>query len=259
MIKIFVFFIVFLTTFHASAETVAINGAVAKPGNIPWQADLRLRQAIGQAGDLTEKTFWSGAAWFSEENKRSQETLQRYLLETSALLALSAPKKAQRDFFKQKNRYLQKLSPTGRKIAVLEPVRLEQNPRQNFRLQAGDTIFFPERLDKVLVTGAVANDCWLDLQALKDVLWYARQCPLQAFADQDFFYLILPNGEITTVPVAAWNRQDPVLVPPNALLFIPIQAKTLAKTAPDFNSIFVEFLSTWPTVWLFEKRETHAP
>jgi hypothetical protein len=81
---------------------------------------------------------------------------------------------------------------------------------------------------------------------MQEVRAYARQCAILDDAERDYLWLIQPDGQVRRVGVAAWNRQDGVVMAPGSRILVPIRSDDLEMPTPELNQQLAEFLATQP-------------
>ena len=75
---------------------------------------------------------------------------------------------------------------------------------------------------------------------------YLRACPSGAQADADYLWLIQPDGHVTRLGNAPWNREDGVPPAPGSTLLVPIRSDDLDPPTPELNQQLAEFIATQP-------------
>ncbi|MBD9503593.1 capsule biosynthesis GfcC family protein [Pseudomonas sp. BGr12] len=231
-----------------ASTRIEVLGAVPAPGEKEIAEGLRLGDLISQLR-VDPLGYWLGASWQSDSLKQGQQRLKAGVLfdliqiERLAMLqnepGLAAA--AQR-----LNEQVSRLPITGRRLYRLDPLAVELNALHSPKLQGGDRLIFPPRPDSIRVTGAVSNDCKLPFAPLQQAYRYAQQCPALAEADPDYLYLIQPDGQVSRLGRALWNREETAPPAPGAILLIPLDATRVDAIAADLNSELARFIATQP-------------
>ncbi|UGB38269.1 capsule biosynthesis GfcC family protein [Frateuria soli] len=232
----------------AHAATVEVQGRVAHPGTQVLPEGARLADAL-LAADPRPDAYVLGAAWLRPSLEPAQRRLKAGVLYDLDVLAGEAGL-AGDDRLQAVARRLadmvRALPVTGRaRGALLDPRPLELSP-QNHLLAEGDRVLFPARPATVRVTGAVAHDCRLPHEPLRDAAAYLDDCPLAPGADADWLYAIQPDGTVERLGVALWNRAGPQPLAPGAVLYVPIRQAAAAKVDPLLNDQLAQWLATQP-------------
>ncbi|MNP30642.1 hypothetical protein D3C76_1237230 [compost metagenome] len=133
---------------------------------------------------------------------------------------------------------------TGRQIAKLDPVAVEVGFARNIRLDDGDRLIYPLRVDEVEVLGAVAEPCRLAYLPMQEASDYLQGCTTLVDADADYLWLIQPNGESRRVGIAPWNRQSGQIPAAGSKIFVPVKTDDLDPPIPELNQQLAEFIAT---------------
>jgi hypothetical protein len=227
---------------------IDVVGAVPSPGEKEIAQGLRLGDLLGQL-QIDPQGYWLGASWQRESLKQEQQRLKAgVLFDLIQLqrLALLQNETGLASAAKRLNEQVSRLPVTGRRLYRLDPLAVELNTAHSPRLQGGDRLIFPPRPDSIRVTGAVSSDCKLPFTALQQAYRYAQECPALAEADQDYVYLIQPDGQVSRLGIALWNREEANPPAPGAVLLIPLDATRVDAIVPDLNSELATFIATQP-------------
>lgn len=227
---------------------IEVLGEVPSPGEVEIIEGLRLGELMGQL-QVDPQGYWLGASWQRESLKQEQQRLKAgVLFDLIQLrrLALLQDKPALAAAAQRVNEQVSALPITGRRIYHLDPLAVELNAAHSPKLLGGDRLIFPPRPDSVRVMGVVAQDCKLRFAPFQQAYQYAQQCPVLAEADPDYLYLIQPDGQVSRLGIALWNRQDAAPPAPGAVLLVPLDAKAVDSIAPDLNRELAGFLATQP-------------
>ena len=122
---------------------------------------------------------------------------------------------------------------------------LKKFPEFNSSLD-GDSLVYPLRPSTVEVLGAVAQPCRLPYRAMQEARDYLRSCQPSAEAEQDYLWLIQPDGQTRRIGVAMWNLEEGHWPVPGSRILVPIKNDDLEPPTPELNQQLAEFLATQP-------------
>ncbi|MDF3865248.1 capsule biosynthesis GfcC family protein [Pseudomonas denitrificans (nom. rej.)] len=234
-------------TLFASTR-IEVLGAVPSPGEKQIAEGLRLGDLVGQL-QVDPLGYWLGASWQRDSLRQEQQRLKAgVLFDLIQLerLAMLQNEPALAAAARRMNEQVSQLPITGRRLYRLDPLAVELNAAHSPKLQGGDRLIFPARPDSIRITGAVLNDCKLPFAPLQQAYRYAQQCPALAVADPDYLYLIQPDGQVSRLGRALWNREVAAPPAPGAILLIPLDATRVDAIAPNLNSELAKFIATQP-------------
>ncbi|QJP10958.1 capsule biosynthesis GfcC family protein [Pseudomonas multiresinivorans] len=236
------------TTAHG-ATRIEVLGELPSPGVREIDDGLRLGVLLQQL-QVNPQSYWLGASWQRQSLIQEQRRLKAgVLFDLSQVqrLALLQDKPALANITQRLGEQVLALPVTGRRTYHLDPLQVELNAEHSPRLQGGDRLIFPPRPATVRIIGAVSDNCELPFVPLQPAYRYAPQCPALDEADPDFLYLIQPDGQVTRLGVASWNREEQAAPPaPGAVMLVPLDAQEIKDSAPDLNRELAEFLATQP-------------
>ncbi|TFY87675.1 hypothetical protein DYL59_17960 [Pseudomonas kairouanensis] len=228
----------------ACQAAVTVSGQVRNPGSIEWQPQARLLDLI-TASQPDAEGYWLGAAWLHQPLRDRQARLKAgvlFDLQTLHDAALAAGDEARARMAAQWYAHVQALPVTGRQVAVLDPVAVEVGFAPNLLVSDGDRLVYPPRPDTVRVLGAVVAPCTVAFRPLQRARDYLEACP--PLAPTDDLWLIQPDGQVTRLGIAAWNREDGTPPAPGSTLLVPLRSDDLAPPTPELNQQLAEFLAT---------------
>ncbi|MCY1516735.1 Capsule biosynthesis GfcC [compost metagenome] len=248
--RLLIAFVAALFACHAAAQDqVEVRGDAMKPGPIAISTGTRL-SAVLNAAQVNAESYWLGAAWLHQPLVKEQQRLKAGVLFDLQLLrrnALLDDQPALAELAKRLEEQVAVLPVTGRRPHLLDPVNAEVDPAQNPPVSAGDIFIYPPRPDSIRVMGAVQADCTLAHAPLQQARIYLQQCASRAEADPDYLYLIQPDGQVSRLGIALWNRQDDMAPPaPGAIILVPLKAAGPDSPIPDLNQELAGFLATQP-------------
>lgn len=238
-----------LLTFAVNAEpTVTLTGDAAKPGAYPLEDGMRLHDVLLPA-QVSPKAYLLGAAWLHQPLRAEQLRLKVGVLFDLATLQRNAMLDNQPDLAELAGRLsdkIKRMPVTGRKVAQLDPVRVELNKGENPFLSDGDVLIYPARPTTVQVEGAVATECELPHTPLQPAVDYLKSCPRHAEANLDLLYVIQPDGKVVEEGVALWNETKSVPPAPGARIYVPVHSSGMGDPTPDLNAELAAFIATQP-------------
>ena len=230
------------------AAAVSVSGQVAHPGTVALQPEARLLDVL-TASQPDAQGYWLAAAWLHQPLIEPQARLKAgvlFDLDTLRQAALAAGYDSRADLAARVYRQVQALPVTGRQRAMLDPVAVEVGFAPNQRVSDGDRLIYPPRPAGVRVLGAVAQPCTLVFQPMRAARDYLDECPAVAGADVDYLWLIQPDGHVTRLGNAPWNREEGAPPAPGSTLLVPIRSDDLDPPTPELNQQLAEFIATQP-------------
>ena len=181
---------------------VLVSGEVLYPGYYDTSNGQTISEILEQAGGLTDLGY-PEAAIFTRESVREQQkasyTKNAENLERSLIDAVSSGNPIDGEAYMAINQFIEKLKeqePIGRQVVDIDDYSLQSDPKLDFILQDGDTIFIPKRSSSISVVGEVLN---------ASTLLYREELSIQDYidlsggttegADLSRIFIILPNGQ----------------------------------------------------------------
>ncbi|MBC3302952.1 Capsule biosynthesis GfcC [Pseudomonas cedrina] len=227
---------------------MTVSGQVRNPGPVALPAEARLLDLI-IASQPDAQGYWLAAAWLRQPLREPQARLKAgvlFDLQTLQQAALADGREERARVAARLYQQVQALPVTGRQVAMLDPVAVEVGFAPNLPVSEGDRLVYPPRPDSVRVLGAVAAPCTLAFQALRQARDYLGACPSSNAADSDYLWLIQPDGHVTRLGIAPWNREQGAPPAPGSTLLVPIRSDDLVTPTPELNQQLAEFLATQP-------------
>lgn len=232
----------------ACQAAMTVSGQVLHPGPIPLAPEARLLDVI-IASQPDAEGYWLGAAWLRRPLLERQARLKAgvlFDLQTLRNAALDAGRENRAVQAARLYQQVQALPVTGRQVAVLDPVAVEVGFAPNPRVNDGDQLIYPPRPASVRILGAVAASCTVAFQAQRQARDYLDECPPVAGADRDYLWLIQPDGHVTRLGIAPWNREEGAAPAPGSTVLVPLRSDDLEPPTPELNQQLAEFLATQP-------------
>jgi hypothetical protein len=230
--------------------TVTVTGTVARPGTYALPDQPRLADAA-RAAQVDPEAYVLGASWSQRAQVLSQQRERAgllYELEVIRQQAVAAGDDAMVAASRSLRDWLQSLPLTGRRLVhTLDPAQLVVSDADNFPLDDGDQLSYPKRPVGVRVVGAVVHPCMLPQIGLKAARDYLAECAPSSAADKELLYVIQPDGHVSELGIALWNRSPPMVLAPGAIIYVPLDRHVIRSVADDvFNHELADFLATQP-------------
>ena len=183
-------------------SNVYLSGEFLYPGYYDISAGESISDVITKAGGLTDLAYPEGSVFTRESVKvlqkesysKTAETLERSLID-----AVSSGKEIDSSAYQALNGFisnLKNIEPTGRQVVSVDEYSLRSDPRADFSLQDGDTLFIPKRSSSITVVGEVLNaSTHLYNEDLSIGEYIALSGGITNGADPSKIFVILPNGQ----------------------------------------------------------------
>jgi len=229
-----------------SHAAVTVTGDVANPGAVELPAGGRLLDVISAAQPNAE-SYWLAAVLLRQSLVEQQTRLKAgvlFDLDVLQRMAMLFDRPSRAALAVRLAEQVRRMPVTGRQVAVLDPVAVEVGFARNIRLDDGDRLIYPLRVDEVEVLGAVAESCRLPYQALQEARDYLRGCTPLVDADADYLWLIQPNGVTRRVGIAHWNRESGQIPAAGSKILVPVKNDDLDPPIPELNQQLAEFIAT---------------
>ncbi|MCF4997148.1 hypothetical protein GIW70_04215 [Pseudomonas syringae] len=246
MKRLVVFSACLLLLSSVSHAAVTVSGDVAVPGPVELPAGGRLLDVISEAVPNAEG-YWLAGVLLRQSLLEKQTQLKAgvlFDLEVLHRLALLFDRPSRAALAERLTEQVRQMPVTGRQIADLDPVALEVGFARNIRLEDGDQLIYPKRVDEVEVLGAVVEPCRLPYQPLQEARDYLQGCTLLVDAEADYLWLIQPNGVSRRVGIAHWNRESGQMPVAGSKILVPVKNDDLDPPLPELNQQLAEFIAT---------------
>ncbi|TKJ71476.1 hypothetical protein PspCFBP13508_12470 [Pseudomonas sp. CFBP13508] len=230
----------------ASQAAVRVSGDVANPGPIALPPGGRLLDVISEAVPNAEG-YWLAGGLLRQSLIEEQTRLKvgvLFDLEVLQRMATLFDRPSRAALAQRIAEEVRQMPVTGRQIADLDPVAVEVGFARNIRLDDGDRLIYPKRVDEVQVLGAVTEPCHLPYQPLQEAREYLEDCSILDDAEADYLWLIQPNGVSRRVGIAHWNRESGQFPVAGSRILVPIKNDDLDPPLPELNQQLAEFIAT---------------
>lgn len=230
----------------ASQAAVTVSGDVANPGLIALPPGGRLFDVISEAVPNAEG-YWLAGGLLRQSLIEEQTRLKvgvLFDLEVLQRMATLFDRPSRAALAQRIAEEVRQMPVTGRQIADLDPVAVEVGFARNIRLDDGDRLIYPKRVDEVQVLGAVTEPCHLPYQPLQEAREYLEGCSILEDAEADYLWLIQPNGVSRRVGIAHWNRESGQFPVAGSRILVPIKNDDLDPPLPELNQQLAEFIAT---------------
>jgi len=230
----------------ACQAAVTVSGDVANPGPIALPPGGRLLDVISEAVPNAEG-YWLAGGLLRQSLVEEQTRLKvgvLFDLEVLQRMATLFDRPSRAALAQRVAEEVRQMPVTGRQIADLDPVAVEVGFARNIRLDDGDRLIYPKRVDEVQVLGAVTEPCHLPYQPLQEAREYLEGCSILDDAEADYLWLIQPNGVSRRVGIAHWNRESGQFPVAGSRILVPIKNDDLDPPLPELNQQLAEFIAT---------------
>jgi hypothetical protein len=230
----------------ATQAAVTVSGDVANPGPIALSPGGRLFDVISEAVPNAEG-YWLAGGLLRQSLVEEQTRLKvgvLFDLEVLQRMATLFDRPSRAALAQRVAEEVRQMPVTGRQIADLDPVAVEVGFARNIRLDDGDRLIYPKRVDEVQVLGAVTEPCHLPYQPLQEAREYLEGCSILDDAEADYLWLIQPNGVSRRVGIAHWNRESGQFPVAGSRILVPIKNDDLDPPLPELNQQLAEFIAT---------------
>ena len=229
-----------------SQAAVTVTGDVANPGPVELPAGGRLLDVINEAVPNAEG-YWLAGVLLRQSLLEEQARLKAgvlFDLDVLQRMALLFDMPSRVALAQRLTEQVRQMPVTGRQIADLDPVAVEVGFARNIRLDDGDRLIYPKRIDEVEVLGAVAAPCHLPYQPLQEAREYLQGCSILSDAEADYLWLIQPNGVSRRVGIAHWNRESGHMPVAGSKILVPVKNDDLDPPLPELNQQLAELIAT---------------
>lgn len=229
-----------------SQAAVTVTGDVANPGPVELPKGGRLLDVINEAVPNAEG-YWLAGVLLRQSLLEEQTRLKAgvlFDLDVLQRMALLYDMPSRVALAQRLTEQVRQMPVTGRQIADLDPVAVEVGFARNIRLDDGDRLIYPKRIDEVEVLGAVAAPCHLPYQPLQEAREYLQGCSILSDAEADYLWLIQPNGVSRRVGIAHWNRESGHMPVAGSKILVPVKNDDLDPPLPELNQQLAELIAT---------------
>ena len=229
-----------------SQAAVTVSGDVANPGPVALPAGGRLLDVISEAVPNAEG-YWLAGGLLRQSLIEAQTRLKvgvLFDLDVLQRMSMLFDRPSRAALAQRIAEEVRQMPVTGRQIADLDPVALEVGFARNIRLDDGDRLIYPKRVDEVQVLGAVEEPCHLPYQPLQEAREYLQGCSILSDAEADYLWLIQPNGVSRRVGIAHWNRESGHFPVAGSKILVPVKNDDLDPPLPELNQQLAELIAT---------------
>lgn len=226
-------------------RTVTISGAVTNPGDYVLNEGDGIRNLIVKAGGYRDNAYPFGGIL---ENKATKKINQMAIddLYRQFLNAITSNISSSQniDSITMLMNELKEVEPTGRVTAEFNLTILNQYPDKDIKLQDGDEILIPEKIDHIYVYGEVSNQGTVMFD--KDMSfddYIIKKGGYNNNADKKNIYVLNPNGETYKLNNAKnifLSKNSNLSIYPGSIIFVPRKtsnALLATQTAQSYASI----------------------
>lgn len=207
-------------------------------------APTRLNQLLRE--HPLPQAWLPGSAWLARSEELPQQQLKRGVLYDidKALQGDGLPAHSRARLQALRGR-LAAMAVTGRKpLPVLNARWLQGNPRRDPVLNGGDRLVRPLHAgDQVLIVGDVPQACRLAVTPDLSVRAAVARCSDRRWLP-DAVFRIDPDGRVTRVEIALWNREPDRGVPPGSRILVPFHGFASASGNATADADLARWLAT---------------
>ena len=191
-----------ISSTNIEPSNVLVAGEFLYPGYYDISSGETILEIIEKAGGLTEEAYPEGSVFTRKSVKDQQKA--SYLqnadnLERSLIDAISGGAQIDGEAYLAISEFIERLrdiEPAGRQVVSVDSYSLRADPKFNFTLQDGDTLFVPKRSSSVSVVGEVLNSTTHIFDESLSVDDYIKLSGgTTDGADLSRMFVILPNGQ----------------------------------------------------------------
>jgi len=184
------------------SSIVHLTGEFLYPGYYDISSGQTIIEIIQKAGGMTEEAYPEASVFTRDSVKELQR--DSYLktaddLERSLLDAVSSGSQIDGQSYAAMLQFIERLresEPIGRQVVTVDSYSLRADPKFNFTLQDGDTLFVPKRTSAIGVVGEVLNSSThLYDESLSIDDYINLSGGTTDGADLSKIFVILPNGQ----------------------------------------------------------------
>ena len=191
-----------LTSGMTKPVKVLLAGEFIYPGYYDINSGDSILNVINKAGGMTDQAYPEASVFTRELVAKQQK--ESYLknadnLEKSLIDAVSKGAEISGESYTAISGFinrLRKFEPVGRQVVAVDSYSLRSDPKYNFELMDGDTLFIPKRSTAISVVGEVLNSTSHIFDEDASVQDYIELSGgTTGGADLSKIFVILPNGQ----------------------------------------------------------------
>ena len=183
-------------------ENILVSGEFLYPGYYDISSGETIIDIITKAGGMTNEAYPEASVFTRKivaEQQKNSYLKNADNLERSLIDAVSSGAEINGEAYTAISSFIDRLrefEPIGRQVVAVDGYTLKSDPKYNFKLQDGDTLFVPKRSSAISVVGEVLNSSsHLFDEDLSVNDYISLSGGTTDGADLSKIFVILPNGQ----------------------------------------------------------------
>ncbi len=214
---------------NAGLGSVTVQGEVRFSGSYPITRGERLSEVLARAGGLTSTAYPAGTVYL----RKSAAVVERngYLraadeIQSQLLVGMTrvGTDKIPAETFAALQAFITRLrtqKALGRVTFTADPSILAAHPEQDPLVEAGDTVYIPQRPSTISVLGEVMQPGTYAYKAGAQLQDYVQRAGGYAqFADEGQTFVVMPDGTARKFD-RSWFTFDVASLPPGSAIVVP--------------------------------------
>jgi polysaccharide export outer membrane protein len=230
---------------------IELSGQFRYPGVYTVNRGETLSQLMERAGGLTDQAYIYGAIFtrksVAEQQKVSFEISADYLEQSIADTIMSGTIQnlgvGSLGPVSELIKKLRDLTPIGRIVMDVNPLKLKSDPTADFEIKDGDKLQIPKRPTSITIVGEVISPNSTQFKSGNTYEQYIKEAGgLKDSADKGGVFAIMPNGEVKEMSRSYLFRSSNQNLIPGATIVVPrnpnqfdwlVMAKTITPILAD--------------------------
>tara|TARA_Y100000741_G_scaffold362121_1_gene347319 strand:+ start:699 stop:2543 length:1845 start_codon:yes stop_codon:yes gene_type:complete len=184
---------------------IELSGQFKYPGMYTVNRGETLSQVMARAGGLTDQAYLHGAIFTRESvakqqkvsAERSADYLEQSIADTIMSGTIQNLTAGSLGPVSELIKKLRDLTPVGRIVVDVNPVRLKSDPAADFEIKDGDRLVIPKRPTSITIVGEVISPNSISFRTGVSYEDYIKNAGgFKNSADTGGVFAIMPNGEV---------------------------------------------------------------